>query len=112
MSKFFSIDELHELIGKYLEQEITIGKLTELLNLKAVNAVPGTLTGIIIKHIPAGEIYGGVAVETAVGNFAVSKKDQLLARANIGAKVIVSVMEDFYKTVEIRDYPDGYSPTP
>lgn len=107
MSKIFVIDEVKELVHKYFEQEITIGKLTELLNEKAVNAVPGTLTGRVIKHIPAGEIYGGVAVETPVGNFAVSKRDQETAHKNIGAKVIVSVMADFYKTVEIRDYPDG-----
>lgn len=107
MSKIFFIDEVRELVHKYFEQEISIGKLTDLLNERAVNAVPGTLTGRIIKHLPAGEIYGGVAVETPVGNFAVSKRNQEVAHKNIGAKVIVSVMPDFYKTVEIVDYPDG-----
>jgi len=47
MNNIFFIDEVKQLVRQYNDQEITIGKLTELLNEKVATARP---MGIIIKQ--------------------------------------------------------------
>lgn len=60
--------------------------------------------GVIIEHRPAPETYGGVGVCTVLGNYAVVKEDQKKAAGNIGKVVVVSPVEDCYKTVRILGF--------
>lgn len=64
------------------------------------------INGVIIKHSPSPEIYGGVGVETNIGNFAIVKEHQEKAAKNIGAQVLVKPHKDYYGTVMILLYHD------
>lgn len=60
--------------------------------------------GVIIKHHPAPETYGGVAIRTVGGNYAVVKECQEKASENIGERVIVTKVPECYMTVKILEY--------
>lgn len=64
------------------------------------------IDGVIIKHRPAPETYGGVAVKTMVGNFAIVKEHQVEAEKNKGERVRVKPHKDYYGTVIILKYHD------
>lgn len=64
------------------------------------------IDGVIIKHRPAPEIYGGVAVKTVVGNFAIVKEHQEEAAKNKGEHVKVKPHKEYYGTVMILQYHD------
>jgi hypothetical protein len=66
--------------------------------------IPDGAHGVIIEHRPAPETYGGVAVETAIGSFAVVKKHQKQAAEKIGESVRVRQVDHCYKAVEILDF--------
>jgi len=59
--------------------------------------------GVIIKHHSPGA-YGGVAVKTAIGNFAIVKEDQEKAAKNKGERVRVKPHKGYYGTVMIISY--------
>ena len=62
------------------------------------------ISGVIIKHGPNPDAYGGVAVKTCQVNYAVVREHQEKAKKNIGKKVTVKEHPSFYKTVMILDY--------
>jgi len=62
------------------------------------------IDGIIIKHHQSPETYGGVAIKTHVGNFAIVKEDQEKAVKNKGETVRVKPHKDYYGTVMILQY--------
>lgn len=64
------------------------------------------INGVIIKHKLSPEIYGGVAIQTYLGNFAIVKEHQKEAAKNIGASVRVKPHKYYYCTVMVLQYHD------
>lgn len=64
------------------------------------------IDGVIIKYRNAHKMYGGVAVKTHIGNFAIVKENQDKAYKNIGEKVKVQPHKKYYGTVKILLYHD------
>jgi len=59
------------------------------------------IEGIIIKHHHDPKTFGGVAVKTNIGNFAIVKDDQEKAAKNKGERVRVKPHREYYGTVMI-----------
>jgi len=62
------------------------------------------IEGVIITHPVAPETYGGVAVKTNIGSFAIVKEDQKRAAKNKGKTVRVTPHIYYYGTVFILQY--------
>lgn len=106
MKQIFHKDEVNELVNDFLSEKISIIKLTDILNERASKATGKVIHGVLIKHRDAPEVYGGVAVHTIEGNYAVAMKDQGEAVKRIGQQVKCRQDFDYYKLVEILDYVD------
>lgn len=107
MKQIFFIDEVKELINSYLSDNISISKLTEVLNEKANAAYGDVITGVIVRHRDAPRIYGGVAIETPEAKYAIIQvSDQKEAYKRIGQSVKCRQNYDYYKAVDIVEFID------